>query len=235
MPHLLALNPTCPTLAALRCVPAQLLEETDIGIATTSLWPATSLANVAHFHACHATDDVKFSHARLRAAVEPATLPLHEMALTRRILDGLTDPTTSADCTIASLAAEYARKAIKRADDTRLKGLASRASSHAPTHTAVPQHPAPPTGNDGRGNPDTKGAGRGNGKGANAPRLPYFRSSALGRDTRIPTDANGANVPSAYALCGKGLLPGTTGHQANACPADRNTQDNWVYAGIPAQ
>jgi len=54
-------------------------------------------------------------------------------------------------------------------------------------------------------------------------------------DIRIPADANGANVPNACALCGKGLLPGTTGHLANARPADRNTQDNWVYAGIPAQ
>ena len=54
MPHLLALNPTCP-LAALQCVPAQLPEETDIGTATTSLWSATSLANVTQFHTCHAT------------------------------------------------------------------------------------------------------------------------------------------------------------------------------------
>ncbi len=135
------------------------------------------------------------------------------------------------------------RKAIKRADDTKLKGLAVRPTTYTPTHTssyptstAVPQHPAPTTGTGGRSNnSNPRGAGRGNGKGANAPRLPYFRSAALGRDTRIPTDANGANVPNACALCGKGLLPGTTGHRASACPADRNTQDNWVYAGIPAQ
>ena len=190
-----------------------------------------------------ATDDVKFCLAKLRASVDPAAFPLHEMALSRRIVDGLTDPIASGGCSIASLAAGYVRKAIKRADDTKLKGLASRPPTHTPTHTptysAVPQHPTPATGTGGRGNPgnpgNPKGAGRGNGKGPNAPRLPYFRSAALGRDTRIPTDANGANVPSACALCGKGLLPGTTGHRANACPADRNTQDNWVYAGIPAQ
>jgi hypothetical protein len=190
-----------------------------------------------------ATDDIKFCQAKLRASVEPASLPLHEMALSRRILDGLTDPIDNAGCTIASLAAGYVRKAIKRADDTKLKGLAVRPTTYTPTHTStyptsttVPQHPTPTTGTGGRsnnGNP--RGAGRGNGKGAIAPRLPYFRSAALGRDTRIPTDANGANVPNACALCGKGLLPGTTGHRANACPADRNTQDNWVYAGIPAQ
>ena len=45
MPHLLALNPTCP-LAALQCVPAELLEETDIGTATTSLCrPASKQAS----------------------------------------------------------------------------------------------------------------------------------------------------------------------------------------------
>ena len=91
------------------------------------------------------------------------------------------------------------------------------------------------TGTGGRGNPGGKGQGRGGSKGTNPARLPYFRSAALNRDTRIPTDANGNNVAAACALCGKGLLPGTTGHRANACTADRNTQDNWVYAGIPAQ
>ena len=184
-----------------------------------------------------ATDDVKFCHAKLKAAVEPASIPLHETALTRRIIDGLTDPSTGADCTIASLAAEYTRKAIKRADDTKLKGFASRPPTHAPTYTypQVPQHPAPTTGTGGRGNPGGKGPGRGQGKGGNSTRLPYFKSAALNRDTRIPTDANGNNVAGACALCGKGLLPGSTGHRASACPADRNTQDNWVYAGIPAQ
>ncbi len=62
--------------------------------------------------------------------------------------------------------------------------------------------------------------------------LPYFRLSALGRDTRIPTVTN---VPNACALCGKGLLP--AGHHrppGKRLPGDRNTQDNWVYAGIPA-
>ena len=122
-----------------------------------------------------ATDDVKFCHAKLKAAVEPASIPLHEAALTRR------DPTTGAGCTIASLAAEYARKAIKRADDTKLKGLVSRPPTHAPTYTypQVPQHPAPTTGTGGRGNPGGRGQGRGHGKGANSTRLPYFKSAAL--------------------------------------------------------
>jgi hypothetical protein len=183
-----------------------------------------------------ATDDVKFWLNKLRAAVEPASLSLHETALARRIIDGLTDPATCADSTIALLASEYVKKAIRKADDARLKGLANRPPTHAPTYTyaQVPQHPAPTTGAAGRGNPGGKGQGRGGSKGANAPRLPYFRSAALNRDTRIPTDANGNNVAGACALCGKGLLPGTTGHRANACTADRNTQDNWVYAGIPA-
>ena len=184
-----------------------------------------------------ATDDVKFWLNKLRAAVDPASLSLHETALARRIIDGLTDPTTSADSTIALLASEYVKKAIRKADDARLKGLASRPPAHAPTYTStqVPQHPAPATGTAGRGNPGGKGQGRGGGKGANLPRLPYFKSATLNRDTRIPTDANGNNVAGACALCGKGLLPGTTGHRASACTADRNTQDNWVYAGIPAQ
>jgi hypothetical protein len=122
-----------------------------------------------------ATDDVKFCHAKLKAAVEPASIPLHEAALTRR------DPTTGAGCTIASLAAEYTRKAIKRADDTKLKGLVSRPPTHAPTYTypQVPQHPAPTTGTGGRGNPGGRGQGRGHGKGANSTRLPYFKSAAL--------------------------------------------------------
>ena len=182
-----------------------------------------------------ATDDVKFWLNKLRAAVDPASLSLHETALARRIIDGVTDPAT--DSTIALLASEYVKKAIRKADDARLKGLAYRPPTHAPTYTyaQAPQHPAPTTGAAGRGNPGGKGQGRGGSKGANAPRLPYFRSAALNRDTRIPTDANGNNVAGACALCGKGLLPGTTGHRASACTADRNTQDNWVYAGIPAQ
>jgi hypothetical protein len=134
-------------------------------------------------------------------------------------------------------ATEYVRKAIKRADDTRLKGLANRPAMHTPAYTykQVPQHPAPTTGTGGRGGHCGKGQSRGHGKGANSTRLPYFKSAALNRDTRIPTDANGNDVAGACALCGKGLLPGTTGHRASACPADRNIQDNWVYAGIPAQ
>ena len=184
-----------------------------------------------------ATDDVKFWLSKLRAAVEPASVALHETALARQIIDGLTDPTTSADSTITLLASEYVKKAIRKADETRLKGLANRPPTHAPTHTyaQVSKHPAPATGTGGRGNPGGKGQGRGGSKGTNPARLPYFRSAALNRDTRIPTDANGNNVAAACALCGKGLLPGTTGHRANACTADRNTQDNWVYAGIPAQ
>jgi hypothetical protein len=184
-----------------------------------------------------ATDDVKFWLSKLRAAVDPASMALHESALARRILDGLTDPATSTDSTIALLASEYVKKAIRKADDARLKGLAIRPTTHAPTYTyaQVPPQPAPTTGAAGRGNPGGKGQGRGGSKGTNAPRLPYFKSAALNRDTRIPTDANGNNVAGACALCGKGLLPGTTGHRANACTADRNTQDNWVYAGIPAQ
>ena len=67
-----------------------------------------------------ATDDVKFWLSKLRAAVEPASVALHETALARHIIDGLTDPTTSADSTITLLASEYVKKAIRKADETRL-------------------------------------------------------------------------------------------------------------------
>ena len=181
-------------------------------------------------------DDVQHYLAKLRLAVEPASVHLHELALARLLLDNLTDPAINTDqCSIATLTASYVRKATKRADSAKLKALATRTPTFAPTPTTVPQPPAPTIpGTGGRGNPGAKGAGRGNGKGANPARQPWFRSAVLNRDTRIPQDANGTNVNTACALCGKGLLPGTAGHRANACPADRATQDQWVYAGIPA-
>jgi hypothetical protein len=182
-------------------------------------------------------DDVQHYLAKLRLAVDPASVHLHESALARLLLDNLTDPATDTDqCSIATLTANYVRKATKRADSAKLKALATRTTTFAPTPTTVPQLPAPAIpSTGGRGNPGAKGAGRGNGKGANPARQQWFRSEALKRDTRIPQDANGTNVHTACALCGKGLLPGTTGHRANACPADKAIQDQWVYAGIPAQ
>jgi hypothetical protein len=185
----------------------------------------------------NAVDEVQHTLAKLRLAVDPASVHLHESALARQLLEGLTDPTTDTNqCTIVALATSYVRKATKRADSAKLKALATRAPTYAPTPTPVLQPPAPAIpGTGGRGNAGTKGAGRGNGKGANPARQPWFKSAALNRDTRIPQDANGNNVYTACALCGKGLLPGTTGHRANACPADRAVQDQWVYAGIPAQ
>ena len=93
----------------------------------------------------------------------------------------------------------------------------------------VPQPPAPttPRPND-RGKTSIEDAGRGNGKGTSPARLPWLHSAALNRDPQIRQDANSNNVPKASALCSKGLLPGTTGHCANAYPTVHATQDQRV-------
>ena len=93
----------------------------------------------------------------------------------------------------------------------------------------VPQPPAPttPRPND-RGKTSIEDAGRGNGKGTSPARLPWLHSAALNRDPQIRRDANSNNVSKASALCSKGLLPGTTGHCANAYPTVHATQDQRV-------
>ena len=59
-----------------------------------------------------AIDDVEHSLTKLRHAVDPASFNLHESALARQLLDGVTNPTTDTDqCTIAKLPATYVRKA----------------------------------------------------------------------------------------------------------------------------
>ena len=93
----------------------------------------------------------------------------------------------------------------------------------------MPQPPAPttPRPND-RGKTSIEDAGRGNGKGTSPARLPWLHSAALNRDPQIRRDANSNNVSKASALCSKGLLPGTTGHCANAYPTVHATQDQRV-------
>ncbi len=87
-------------------------------------------------------------------------------------------------------------------------------ASHSP-----PQRP---------GQTSIEDAGRGNGKGSSPARLPWLHSAALNRDPQIRQDANSNNVSNASALCSKGLLPGTTGHCANACPTVHATQNQRV-------
>jgi hypothetical protein len=173
-----------------------------------------------------AIDDVDQSLTKLRHAVDPASFNLHESALARQLLDGVTNPTTDTDqCAIAKLAATYVRKAAVCPDAAKLPGLAARTLAYAPTLELVPQQPAPATpGTSARFKTGTENAGRGNGKGTSPTCLPCIRSAALDRRyTRTPQDANGNNVSN--ALCSKRHLPSATGHCASSYPTVHATQD----------